>query len=166
MLENLYQNLNHGKRSIAYVELKVVDERYIPKYAKSGDAGADLRARLDNPVTIMPSERRIIPTGCFMAIPEGMEFQIRPTSGNAYKRGITVLNTPGTIDSGYRGEVGVILINLGDSPITINDCDKIAQGVLTPYIGANWVLTNELNQTERGEGGFGHTGIVGGGNYE
>lgn len=164
MIEELYRNITNQRRSMAMVALRVVDPKYIPVYAKPGDAGADLRARLDSPVTLKPFERATIPTGCYMSIPPGMEFQIRPKSGNADKHGITVLNTPGTIDSKFRGEVKVILINMGTEEVTIKDCDRIAQGVLAPYIEASWVLTNELDQTERGEGGFGHTGILEGGN--
>jgi dUTP pyrophosphatase len=118
----------------------------------------DIRAHLDEPITLTPGERTIIPTGLFVEIPVGYELQVRPRSGLAIKQGITCLNTPGTIDSDYRGEIGVILINLGKEPQTIQSGDRIAQIVLCEVPQINWELRDHLNESDRGTGGFGHTG--------
>ncbi len=118
----------------------------------------DLRAFLQEPVTLKPGERRLIPTGLHIALPEGYEAQIRPRSGLALKHGITVLNTPGTIDADYRGEIGVILINLSDKEFLIEDGERICQMVVAPYSQVLWESAETLESTERGEGGFGHTG--------
>lgn len=131
----------------------------LPKYAKPGDAGMDLMADVTEPVVIKPLERKLIPTGLKMRLPAGYEAQIRPRSGLALKKGITVLNSPGTIDSQYIGEVGVILINLGSEDFVVNPGDRIAQMVIAKHENAVWNLVGELESTERGEGGFGHTNV-------
>lgn len=130
-----------------------------PSYATSGSSGMDLRAWIDNPIFLKPMERQLIPTGLFLEIPEGFEAQVRPRSGLALKKGITCLNTPGTIDSDYRGEVKVILINLSDSQQEIQPGDRIAQLVFAKVEQIKFEITPELNASERGAGGFGHTGI-------
>lgn len=131
----------------------------LPEYATPLSAGMDLRANLDAPVTLQPMERRLIPTGLRIALPEGFEAQIRPRSGLALKKGITLLNTPGTIDADYRGEIGIIVANLSTEPFTVSDGDRIAQMVIARYERAEWHAVTELNATERGEGGFGHSGV-------
>lgn len=130
----------------------------LPKYATEMSAGMDLRANINETVILQPGERRLIPTGIHIGLPEGYEAQIRPRSGLAYKHGVTVLNSPGTIDADYIGDVGVILINHGNEPFPVNDGDRIAQMVIAQYTQATWDEVDELIQTERGEGGFGHTG--------
>ena len=130
----------------------------LPKYATEMSAGMDLRANINETVILQPGERRLIPTGIHIGLPEGYEAQIRPRSGLAYKHGVTVLNSPGTIDADYIGDVGVILINHGNEPFPVNDGDRIAQMVIAQYTQATWNEVDELIQTERGEGGFGHTG--------
>lgn len=130
----------------------------LPAYATYLSAGMDLRASLDAPVTLNPMQRKLIPTGLFIELPEGYEAQIRPRSGLALKKGITVLNTPGTIDADYRGEIGVILINLGEEPFVIENGERICQMVIAQHAVATLVEVNELTDTERGAGGFGHTG--------
>lgn len=131
----------------------------LPSYATPLSAGVDLRANLDEPVTLSPMERALIPTGLFLSLPQGYEAQVRPRSGLALKKGLTVLNAPGTIDADYRGEVGVILINLSTEPFTINDGERIAQMVIARHETAEWVEVETLDETERGAGGFGHSGI-------
>lgn len=131
----------------------------LPTYATEQSAGMDLRAFLDDPVTLKPMERKLIPTGIKIALEEGYEAQIRPRSGLAMKKGITVLNSPATIDSDYRGDVGVILINLSNEDFVVNNGDRIAQMVIHKYETVEWEEVDELDQTERGEGGFGHTGV-------
>ena len=130
----------------------------LPAYATDLSAGVDLRANISEPVVLRPMERRLIPTGLFIELPAGVEAQIRPRSGLALKHGITVLNTPGTIDADYRGEIGVILINLSDTDFTVNDGERICQMVIAKHEQAEWVLCEELSATERGSGGFGHSG--------
>ena len=130
----------------------------LPQYATPLSAGVDLRANLESPIVIEPMQRVLVPTGLFMALPEGVEAQVRPRSGLALKHGITVLNAPGTIDADYRGEVCVILINLSENPFTINDGERIAQLVVARHEQAEWIPTDKLDETERGEGGFGHSG--------
>ena len=130
----------------------------LPQYATSQSAGIDLRANLSEAVTLKPMERKLIPTGLFIELPEGYEAQIRPRSGLALKHGITVLNTPGTIDADYRGEIGVILINLSNEDFTIEHGERICQMVIARHEQAEWIEVEELNETERGAGGFGHTG--------
>ena len=130
----------------------------LPTHATAGSAGLDLRAALEEPVTLEPLDRALIPTGLYFAIPAGYEVQIRPRSGLAMKHGITVLNTPGTIDSDYRGEIRVALINLSRKPFTIEPGERICQMVLARYEQVEWVEAEQLDDTDRGEGGFGHTG--------
>ncbi len=130
----------------------------LPAYATAGSAGMDIRANLESPVTLEPLERKLIPTGLFIELPEGFEAQIRPRSGLAIKQGITCLNTPGTIDSDYRGEIKVILINLSNEVQQLLHGDRIAQMVICKVEQASLQLKDTLNQTSRGEGGFGHTG--------
>ena len=131
----------------------------LPAYATPQSAGMDLRANIDAPVTLRPMERKLIPTGLFMALPEGYEAQVRPRSGLALKHGITVLNSPGTIDADYRGEVMVLLVNLSADDFTVNDGERIAQMVIARHETAAFVETDELDATERGAGGYGHTGV-------
>ena len=130
----------------------------LPQYATSQSAGIDLRANLAEPVVLKPMERKLIPTGLFIELPEGYEAQIRPRSGLALKHGLTVLNTPGTIDADYRGEIGVILINLSTEDFKIEHGERICQMVIARHEQAEWIQVEELNETERGAGGFGHTG--------
>lgn len=131
----------------------------LPRYATAQSAGVDLRANIDSPVVIAPLGRVLIPTGLYMALPEGYEAQVRPRSGLALKQGIMVLNTPGTIDADYRGEIGVILANISNVEVCINDGDRIAQMVISKYEKAVFEEVDILDETERGAGGFGHTGI-------
>lgn len=131
----------------------------MPTYATSQSAGMDLRANLEEPVVLHPMERRLIPTGLHIALPEGYEAQVRPRSGLALKHGLTVLNAPGTIDADYRGEIGVVLINLSQENFTINDGERIAQLVVARYEQVEFSLVETLDETERGEGGYGHTGV-------
>ena len=130
----------------------------LPRYATPLSAGVDLRANIDSPITLQSLERRLIPTGLFIALPEGYEAQVRPRSGLALKQGIGVLNSPGTIDADYRGEIGVILVNLSNEPVVINDGDRSAQMVIARHEQAEWNVVEVLSETERGAGGFGHTG--------
>lgn len=131
----------------------------LPEYSTPLSAGMDIRANIDKPVTIPAMGRALVPTGLYIALPEGHEAQIRPRSGLALKHGITVLNTPGTIDADYRGEIGIILVNLSAEPFVINDGDRIAQMVIARHETAQWKVEEELGNTERGSGGFGHTGV-------
>ena len=130
----------------------------LPAYATALSAGMDLRANLDTPITLRPLERCLVPTGLFIALPQGYEAQVRPRSGLALKKGITVLNTPGTIDADYRGEIGVILVNLSNEDFVINDGERIAQMVVARHETVEWEAVETLDKTERGAGGFGHTG--------
>ncbi|MBQ9569271.1 MAG: dUTP diphosphatase [Alloprevotella sp.] len=140
--------------------IKVVNRsrHALPQYATPQSAGMDLRANLDAPITLRPLERRLIPTGLFIALPPGYEAQVRPRSGLALKHGIGVLNAPGTIDADYRGEVGVILVNLSTEEFLVSDGDRIAQLVVARHEQAAWECVEALDETERGEGGFGHSG--------
>ncbi len=131
----------------------------LPQYATPQSAGVDLRANLESPLELRPMERKLIPTGLYIALPQGYEAQVRPRSGLALKHGITVLNAPGTIDADYRGEVCVILINLSELPFTINDGERIAQMVIARHEQAQWESVDALDETERGAGGFGHSGV-------
>jgi dUTP pyrophosphatase len=131
----------------------------LPSYGTEHAAGMDIRANLDNPITLKSLERAMIPTGLFLEIPAGYEGQVRPRSGLAAKRGITVLNSPGTIDADYRGEVKVILVNLSAEDFTIEDGERIAQLIVTSHERVEWIETDELHDTERGAGGFGSTGL-------
>ena len=143
------------------IAIKVVNRGHqqLPVYATPQSAGMDLRANIDEPITLRPMERRLIPTGLHIALPEGYEAQIRPRSGLALKHGLTVLNSPGTIDADYRGEIGVLLINLSLQDFVINDGERIAQMIIARHEQADFVVVEELDQTERGEGGYGHTGV-------
>lgn len=141
------------------VEIINKSRHSLPKYETIASAGVDLRANIDAPIVLKPLERCLVKTGLFMAIPVGYEGQVRPRSGLALKSGITVLNSPGTIDADYRGEVGVILINLSNEPFTIQDGERIAQLVVNKCEQAEFYLVDELTTTERGEGGFGSTGV-------
>ena len=143
------------------IKIKVVNRGHqqLPAYATPQSAGMDLRATLDAPITLHPMERRLIPTGLHIALPEGYEAQVRPRSGLALKHGLTVLNTPGTIDADYRGEIGVVLINLSQEDFVINDGERIAQMVIARHEQGDFVVVEELDETERGEGGYGHTGV-------
>lgn len=134
------------------------DEEFLPKYATENAAGADVKAFLKEPLTVEPGKTALIPTGLKVAIPEGFEIQIRPRSGLALNNQITVLNTPGTIDADYRGEIRIILINHGQNPFIITPGMRIAQMIVAPVIKANYVVCSELTTTQRGAGGFGHTG--------
>ena len=142
------------------MEVKIINSSHhpLPHYATPQSAGMDLRANLQEPITLMPMQRCLVPTGLRMALPAGYEAQVRPRSGLALKHGVTVLNTPGTIDADYRGEVCVILINLGEEPFVINDGERIAQMVIARHEQPELVAVEVLDETERGEGGFGHTG--------
>ncbi|MBR5149830.1 MAG: dUTP diphosphatase [Bacteroidaceae bacterium] len=131
----------------------------LPEYATVQSAGVDLRANIDAPIVLAPMQRALVPTGLYMALPAGYEAQVRPRSGLAIKKGITVLNSPGTIDADYRGEVCVILVNLSDTPFEIVDGERIAQMVIARHEQAEWVECDVLDDTERGAGGFGHTGV-------
>ncbi|MCM1292695.1 MAG: dUTP diphosphatase [Bacteroides sp.] len=131
----------------------------LPEYATAMSAGMDVRANLDAPIVLQPMQRVLVPTGLRIELPAGFECQLRPRSGLALKKGITLLNSPGTIDADYRGEIGVILINLSDQPFTINDGERICQMVVAPYTRVTWTATDSLDETSRGEGGFGHTGV-------
>lgn len=142
------------------MEIKIINKSHhpLPAYATPLSAGMDIRANLSEPITLQPMERRLVPTGLFIALPQGYEAQMRPRSGLALKHGITLLNTPGTIDADYRGEIGIILINLSTEPFTINDGERIAQMVIARHEQAQWLPVEVLDETERGSGGFGHTG--------
>ena len=142
------------------MKVKVINRSHhpLPEYATTASAGLDLRANLDSPVTLQPLERKLIPTGLYIALPEGCEAQIRPRSGLALKHGISLLNTPGTIDADYRGEIGVILVNVSDEPFEVRDGERIAQMVIARYEQVVWEPAESLDATERGAGGFGHTG--------
>lgn len=142
------------------MEVKIINKSHhqLPAYETIQSAGMDLRANLEAPITLQPMQRCLVPTGLFMALPAGYEAQVRPRSGLAIKKGITVLNTPGTIDADYRGEICVILINLSQEPFVINDGERIAQMVISNYEQVEWNQVEVLDDTERGAGGFGHTG--------
>lgn len=141
-------------------EVKIINRssNELPQYATEGASGLDIKANLEQPVCLQPLERTLIPTGLFMEIPQGYEIQVRPRSGLAIKQGLTCLNTPGTIDADYRGEVKVILINLSNEVQTIQHGDRVAQIVLQKVEKLQWQLTEELEETQRNDGGFGHTG--------
>lgn len=143
------------------VSVKIINRsrHQLPEYATALSAGMDIRANIDEPVTLQPLERRLIPTGLFISLPDGYECQIRPRSGLALRHGISLVNTPGTIDADYRGEIGVILVNLSSEPFVINDGERIAQMVVSRYSRVEWQSVDSLDVTDRGEGGFGHTGV-------
>ena len=143
------------------MKVQVVNKGHqpLPAYATVQSAGMDLRANIDEPIVLKPLERRLIPTGLHIALPAGYEAQVRPRSGLALKKGITVLNSPGTIDADYRGEVGVLLINLSQEDFVVNDGERIAQMVIARHEQGEFVPVEVLDETERGEGGYGHTGV-------
>jgi len=142
------------------MQVKIINKsgNELPAYSTKLSAGMDLRANLDQPVTLKPLQRALVPTGLFIELPEGYEAQVRPRSGLALKKGITVLNTPGTIDADYRGEIGVILINLSQEDFVIENGERICQMVISSHETVEWDLVEVLEETERGAGGFGHTG--------
>ena len=142
------------------MEIRVINKSHhpLPQYATPDSAGMDLRANLENPIVLKPLERCLVPTGLYVAVPQGTEAQIRPRSGLALKKGITVLNSPGTIDADYRGEICIILVNLSSEPFEICDGERIAQMVVARCEQAEWVAVENLDETERGMGGFGHSG--------
>ena len=144
-----------------FTEVKVISRSHhpLPQYATPLSAGMDLRANIDAPITLRPLERCLIPTGLFIALPPGYEAQVRPRSGLALKKGITVLNSPGTIDADYRGELMVLLVNLSSDNFVVNDGERIAQMVVARHAQVQFVPVTELDSTERGEGGYGHTGV-------
>ena len=143
------------------MKIKIVNKSHhpLPAYATELSAGMDLRANIDEPIVLKPMERRLVPTGLHIALPVGYEAQVRPRSGLALKKGITVLNAPGTVDADYRGDVGVILINLSDEPFIIEDGERIARMVIARHEHAEFLPVDVLDETERGEGGYGHTGV-------
>ena len=143
------------------IQVKVINKgkQPLPAYATTQSAGMDLRANIDSPITLKPMERRLIPTGLYIALPKGYEAQVRPRSGLALKHGITVLNTPGTVDADYRGELMVLLINFSTEDFIINAGERIAQMVIARHEQAEFVEVEVLDETERGAGGYGHTGV-------
>lgn len=142
------------------MKIKVINKSKhpLPQYATPLSAGLDLRANIDTPITLQPLQRCLVPTGLYIALPEGYEAQVRPRSGLAIKKGITVLNSPGTIDADYRGEICIILVNLSNEPFVIEDGERVAQMVIARHEQAEWEETDTLDETERGAGGFGHSG--------
>lgn len=142
------------------MKIKIINKskHELPQYATEASAGLDLRANIETPITLKSLERILVKTGLFIELPIGYEAQVRPRSGLAFKNGVTVLNTPGTIDADYRGEIGVILVNLSNIPFVIEDGERVAQLVIAKHEQAEWVLVEELAETERGAGGFGSTG--------
>ena len=143
------------------IKVRIINRGHhqLPEYATAQSAGMDLRANIDEKIVLKPMQRMLIPTGLYMALPAGYEAQVRPRSGLALKHGITVLNTPGTIDADYRGEVKVLLVNFSDADFEINDGERIAQMVIAKHETADFIEVEELDQTERGAGGYGHTGV-------
>ncbi|WP_445748200.1 dUTP diphosphatase [Polaribacter sp.] len=141
------------------VEIINKSKHAIPNYETEGAAGMDLKANIDSPITLKPLERAIVKTGLFIALPQGFEAQVRPRSGLAAKKGITVLNSPGTVDADYRGEIGVILVNLSNEDFIINDGERIAQLVIAKHERISWQEVEILGETQRGSGGFGSTGL-------
>ena len=155
------ENISASTTFLYSMEVKIINrsKHLLPSYATALSAGMDLRANLDTPIVLQPLERTLVPTGLFMALPQGYEAQVRPRSGLAIKKGITVLNSPGTIDADYRGEVCVILVNLSNEPFTITDGERIAQMVIARHEQVEWCECEVLDETDRGAGGFGHTGV-------
>ena len=143
------------------IQIKIINKGHqpLPAYATPQSAGLDLRANISEPIVLHPMERKLVPTGLYMALPAGYEAQVRPRSGLALKHGITVLNTPGTIDADYRGEIMVLLVNFSDIDFVINDGERVAQLVIAQHATAQVELVTELDETERGAGGYGHTGV-------
>ena len=140
------------------IKIIIKSQHPLPQYATPLSAGLDLRANIDTPITLQPLQRCLVPTGLYIALPEGYEAQVRPRSGLAIKKGITVLNSPGTIDADYRGEICIILVNLSNEPFEIEDGERVAQMVIARHEQAEWEETDTLDETERGAGGFGHSG--------
>ena len=161
MHRNFNAILFYALQNTHKMKLKIVNtsDNPLPLYETVGSAGLDLRAQLQEPVMLKPLQRALIPTGLFIELPDGYEAQIRPRSGLALKKGVTVLNSPGTIDSDYRGEIKVIMINLSNETTIINTGERIAQMIIAKYEKVVLKEVDELNETERGEGGFGHTGV-------
>ena len=159
-LRDSLHSLRHLVSNTQNMQVKIVNlsQHPLPEYATPQSAGLDLRANLETPITLAPMERTLVPTGLYIALPEGYEAQVRPRSGLALKHGITVLNSPGTVDADYRGELRVILVNLSQEPFVINDGERIAQMVVTKHEQVEWQPVETLEDTERGAGGFGHTG--------
>lgn len=144
------------------LKVKIINRSHhpMPDYATPGSAGMDMRAYLpDGPVVLAPLQRALIPTGIYMQLPRGYECQIRPRSGLAIRHGLSLVNTPGTVDSDYRGEICAILVNLSDQPFTVNDGERVCQMVVAPYTRVEWEPVERIDTTERGDGGFGHTGV-------
>ena len=143
------------------MEIKIINksQHQLPNYETLASAGMDLRANLSEPITLNPLERGIVKTGLFIELPIGYEAQVRPRSGLAAKKGITVLNSPGTVDADYRGEIGVILVNLSNEPFVVENGERIAQLIIAKHERAVWIEADELTETSRGEGGFGSTGV-------
>ncbi len=144
-----------------HIKVKIINDSHhpMPAYATPGSAGMDVRAFLKEPITLGPLERALVPTGIRLQLPQGYECQIRPRSGLAIRNGISLVNTPGTVDSDYRGEISAIVINLSNEPFTINDGERICQMVITRYTRVTWEPVNRIDRTERGDGAFGHTGV-------
>lgn len=142
------------------IKVKIINRsgHELPAYATPSSAGMDVRAAIDEPIELKPLQRMLVPTGLRVELPQGYEMQLRPRSGLALRHGISLVNTPGTIDADYRGEIGVILINLSDVPFVINPGERICQMVISNYAHVDWISVDELGSTDRGEGGFGHTG--------
>lgn len=143
------------------LQVKIVNNgtQQLPTYATPDAAGMDVRANLKEPITLPPLGRALIPTGLHVQLPPGLQIEMRPRSGLALKKGISLVNTPGTVDADYRGEIGVILINLSDTPFVVNPGERICQMVVTPYVHITWDEVDKLDETQRGGGGFGHTGV-------
>ena len=148
-------------RAIEFMKVRIVNtsQHQLPTYATTASAGMDLRANLSNPVELKPLERALIPTGLFIELPVGFEAQIRPRSGLAFKNGLTVLNSPGTIDADYRGEIKVLLVNLSNDNFQIENGERVAQMIISKHEKINWEIMDTLEETARGTGGFGHTGL-------
>lgn len=144
-----------------HITVKIINDssNSLPSYETLSSAGMDVRAKLDAPITLQPLQRALIPTGLRIELPQGYECQVRPRSGLALKHGISLVNTPGTIDADYRGEIGIIVINLSNEPYTISNGERIAQLVVKKYVHVTWDKVETLDETERGDGGFGHTGV-------
>ncbi|MCM1356049.1 MAG: dUTP diphosphatase [Staphylococcus sp.] len=144
-----------------HIKVKIINDSShpLPAYETHSSAGMDVRANLKEPLTLQPLQRALIPTGLRMQLPQGYECQVRPRSGLALKHGISLVNTPGTIDADYRGEIGIIVINLSNEPYTITDGERIAQLVIKEYVHVAWEQVDRIDETERGDGGFGHTGV-------
>ncbi len=163
-LKNYYfccYSINKTDITMQSLKVKIINRSHhqLPAYATHGSAGMDVRAYLSHPIVLQPLERVLVPTGLYVQLPEGYEMQIRPRSGLALKKGITLVNSPGTVDSDYRGEIGVIVINLSKEPFVINDGERICQMVITNYTRVEWESVERIDETDRGEGGFGHSGV-------